>query len=58
MVSFGDYPNAKGFIIVFMSNSCPYSKAYEARIEAVNKKYAALQFPVIAINANNPELSP
>jgi len=58
MLSFDDYPNAKGFIMVFMSNSCPYSKAYEARIQAMNKRYTVLQYPLIAINANNPEISP
>lgn len=58
MVSFDDYPKAKGFIIVFMSNSCPYSKAYEERITNLYKKYSALQFPLIAVNANNPEVSP
>lgn len=58
MISFDDYPKANGFIIVFMSNSCPYSKAYEERITSLSKKYAALQFPLIAVNANNPEVSP
>jgi peroxiredoxin len=58
MISFDDYPKAKGFIIVFMSNSCPYSKAYEERIVNLSTKYGALQFPLIAVNANNPEVSP
>lgn len=58
IISFDDYPRAKGFIIVFMSNSCPYSKAYEERITNLSKKYTALQFPLLAVNANNPEASP
>jgi len=58
MISFNDYPSAKGFIIVFMSNTCPYSKAYEERITQLSKKYGPQHFPVIAINANNPEVSP
>ncbi|MEP6949817.1 MAG: thioredoxin family protein [Ginsengibacter sp.] len=58
LVSFNDYPSAKGFIVVFTCNTCPYSKAYEQRIIELNNKYAALGFPVIAINPNDPEASP
>ncbi|MCW3119343.1 MAG: resA 8 [Chitinophagaceae bacterium] len=58
IVSFNDYPTAKGFIIIFISNTCPYSKAYEQRIIDLNKKYAPLEFPVIAVNSNDPEVSP
>jgi peroxiredoxin len=57
-VSFKDYPNAKGFIVVFTCNTCPYSKAYEQRINELNEKYAAKGFPVIAINPNDPNASP
>ena len=57
-VSFNDYPSAKGFIIAFTCNTCPYSKAYEQRIIELNNKYAPLGFPVIAINPNDPESSP
>jgi thioredoxin-related protein len=28
-VSFSSYPEAKGFILVFTCNTCPYAKAYE-----------------------------
>ncbi len=57
-VSFTDYPLAKGFIIVFTGNTCPYSKAYEGRIAALHKKYAPLHFPLIAINPNDARTSP
>ena len=53
MVSLADYKSAKGFIIVFDCNTCPYSKAYSGRIIALNKKYAGLGYPVIAINPND-----
>lgn len=56
-VSLNDYPQAKGFIIVFTCNTCPYAKAYEQRIVALNNKYASLGFPVIAINPNDPTTS-
>ena len=52
-VSLANYTKAKGFIIVFTCNHCPYAKAYEDRIIALDKKYAALGYPVIAINPND-----
>lgn len=57
MVSLADYKNAKGFIVIFTCNHCPYSIAYEDRIIALDKKYKAKGYPVIAINPNNPEIS-
>lgn len=57
-VSLDDYAAAKGFIIVFTCNTCPYSKAYEQRVIALNKKYEPLGYPVIAINPNDPQSSP
>ena len=57
-VSFNDYPSAKGFIVVFTCNTCPYSKAYEQRIIELNNKYTPLGFPVIAVNPNDPGASP
>ncbi|TYB75731.1 thioredoxin family protein [Bizionia myxarmorum] len=56
MVSLKNYPDAKGFIVVFTCNTCPYSVAYEDRIIALDKKYAAKGYPVIAIMPNNPDL--
>ena len=51
-VSLQDYPAAKGFIIVFTCNHCPYAKSYEARIIQLQQKYAST-YPVIAINSND-----
>ena len=58
MVALSDYKSAKGVIVIFDCNTCPYSKAYNERIQALNKNYASKGFPVIAINSNSPELSP
>lgn len=58
MVSLSDYKDAKGFIIVFTCNRCPYSIANEDRIIALDKKYKKLGFPVISINPNDPVASP
>lgn len=58
MVSLSDFSDAKGFIVIFDCNTCPYSRAYNSRIIGLNKKYAPLKFPVVAINANDPGISP
>ncbi|NJN41776.1 MAG: thioredoxin family protein [Flammeovirgaceae bacterium] len=57
MVSMADYKDAKGFIVIFDCNTCPYSKAYNSRIFGLNKKYASKGFPVITINPNDPTIS-
>jgi len=54
MVSLKDYGKAKGFIVIFTCNHCPFAKAYEDRIIALDKKYSGKGYPVIAINPNNP----
>lgn len=58
MVSLANYPDAKGFIVIFTCNHCPYAVAYEDRIVALNNKYASLGYPVIAINPNDPTVQP
>ena len=57
-VSLSDYKDAKGFIVVFTCNTCPYAVAYEDRVEALNKKYAKKGYPVIAIMPNNVSTKP
>jgi peroxiredoxin len=57
-ISLASHKNAKGYIVVFTCNTCPVSKAYEARIEALNKMYAAKGYPVVAVNTNDPVASP
>lgn len=57
MVSLTDYKSSKGVIVIFDCNTCPYSRAYNERIIQLNKKYASQGFPVVAINANDPEQS-
>jgi len=58
MISMDSFEEAKGFMIIFTCNSCPYSVAYEDRIIALHKKYADQGVPVIAINPNDDEKSP
>ena len=54
MVSLADFEDAKGFIVIFTCNTCPYSVAYEDRIIALDKVYKSKGYPVIAINPNDP----
>lgn len=58
MVSLSDYTEAKGFIVVFTCNHCPYAVKYEDRIIALDKQFKAKGFPVIAINPNDPVVVP
>lgn len=58
MVSLADYKDVKGFIITFTCNTCPYAQMYEDRIIELDKKYAPLGYPVIAIMPNNTQVKP
>ncbi|MFV0540985.1 MAG: thioredoxin family protein [Aestuariibaculum sp.] len=58
MVSLSHYKEAKGFIVTFTCNTCPYAVAYEDRIIALDKKYAAKGYPVIAIMPNDTDIKP
>jgi len=58
MVALSDFTDAKGFIVIFTCNTCPYAVAYEDRVEALNKKYADQGYPVIAIMPNNTDVKP
>ena len=52
-----NYKDAKGVIVVFTCNHCPYSKFYENRIIELDKKYKEKGYPVVAINPNDPSVS-
>ncbi|NIF05755.1 thioredoxin family protein [Chryseobacterium sp. Tr-659] len=58
MVSLSDFKSAKGFIVIFTCNHCPYAKKYEDRIIELDKKYKSQGYPVIAINPNDPNVQP
>jgi len=58
MVSMADYSNAKGFIVVFTCNHCPFAKLYEQRIIELNNMFEDKGYPVIAINPNDPDKVP
>jgi peroxiredoxin len=58
MVSMADYTEAKGFIVIFTCNHCPYSVAYEDRKIELHNKFVDLGYPVIAINPNDTVVQP
>ena len=57
-VSLASFRNAKGVIIVFMANHCPFSTAYEDRIIALHKKYAPEGWPVLGISSSDATEEP
>ena len=46
-----DYADAKGFIVIFTCNHCPFAKLYTKRLNELNTKYKALGVPLLAINS-------
>ena len=52
MFSMADVKDAKGYIVVFTCNECPFAKMYEDRLIALHNEYASKGYPVIAINPN------
>ncbi|HLP64914.1 MAG TPA: thioredoxin family protein [Flavobacterium sp.] len=58
MYSMSDYKNAKGFIVVFTCNHCPFAVKYEDRIIDLAKKYEPKGYILLAINPNDPEAQP
>jgi peroxiredoxin len=50
--------NAKGFIVIFTCNHCPFSQLYEQRIIALDNTYRPQGFPVVAINPNDAQKVP
>ncbi len=57
-ISLADMPDAKGFVIVFTCNHCPFAKKYEDRLIALHHKYASQGYPIVAINPNDPKAYP
>lgn len=57
-VTIGGLAGAKGTLVVFTCNHCPYAKAWEDRIAAIGNDYAKQGIGVIAINSNDPAVAP
>ncbi|MCC5936072.1 MAG: thioredoxin family protein [Lunatimonas sp.] len=57
-ISLKGHTDAKGFLVVFSCNTCPYVVAYEDRMIDLHHKYAPMGYPLIAINPNDAQISP
>ena len=51
IVNLVDYKNAKGFIVVFTCNHCPFAKLYTKRLNDLSKHYDSLGVYLLAINS-------
>jgi peroxiredoxin len=58
MYGMSDYKDAKGFIVVFTCNHCPFAVKYEDRINALAKNYKSKGYVLLAINPNDPAAEP
>lgn len=58
MVSLAQFNDARGFIVIFTCNTCPFARKYEKRIEQLDKDFRPKNYPVIAISSNDININP
>jgi peroxiredoxin len=51
MLSTADYSDAKGFIVIFTCNHCPFAKLYSKRMNDMHTKFSKQNVPLLAINS-------
>ena len=56
--SLSSFDGAPVLVIVFASNGCPTVRAYEDRLIRLHETYAERGVQLVAINSNDPHLSP
>jgi glutathione peroxidase-family protein len=54
-LSIADVKGARGTLVVFTCNHCPYVKAWEQRLVSIGNAYREKGFGVIAVNSNDAE---
>jgi peroxiredoxin len=57
-VSLSDYADKTGVLVMFVCNHCPYVKHVRHEIARIGKDYADSGIGIVAISANDPEVSP
>ena len=57
MVSIADVTGAKGTLVVFSCNNCPFAKAWESRIVELGNAYSKQGIGVIMVNPNDPAVA-
>jgi thiol-disulfide isomerase/thioredoxin len=53
-----EFGDAKALVVMFIANGCPTVRAYEDRLKDLHEKYASQGVQFVAVNSNNPHLSP
>ena len=53
-----EFVDAAALVVVFIGNGCPTVRAYDDRLKELHEKYAGGGAQFVAINSNNPHLSP
>ena len=56
--SLASFEDSRFLVLVFTSNGCPTVRAFEDRLGVIDATYALDGVRVVAINSNNPHLSP
>lgn len=55
-ISLAGIKNTKGYIVVFTSNVCPFAVKYQDRLIELHQRMAPQEYPVVAINSNDPQM--
>lgn len=58
MYSLAGMTDAKGFIVTFTCNTCPYAVMYEDRLIDLQNEFGPKGYQVVAINPNDPDVKP
>lgn len=53
-----EFGEARVLVVVFIGNGCPTVHAYEERLSHLHQKYTGKGVQLVAVNSNNPHLSP
>jgi peroxiredoxin len=56
--SLADYDDVPAFAVVWSCNHCPYVRAWEGRMNAIQRDYGDRGFRLVAINSNDAERYP
>ncbi len=57
-VTLKDLMGAKGLLVIFSCNHCPWVKAWQARMVALGNEYSQKGVGVVAVNSNDTEAYP
>jgi thiol-disulfide isomerase/thioredoxin len=53
-----EYAGAEFLVVMVIGNGCPTVRAYEDRLKELHQRYAGRGVQLVAVNSNNPHLSP